>query len=600
MKKLIIFLLCLAVLGGGGVFGYKRYMKQKDEKIVIDVVPVSKMYEPGYYINYSDNTIIGTVMDSNAQKISIDTEKLVKKVFVEEGQEVKKGDALFEYDMTVVELELTKKENSISLTEQDIKRANKEIEAIKKYKPSESAPKQPEINYEDFFEEYEEPEIEDVPSEPERRPVYTVDEVTPAFRPDDGNGSSKRPFIINCKPSARIDKLFIMQMVNEKRYVELCVYDSGSNYLYKWIIDPESTSLENISDWRADTGVSIDSSGAVTLDTGAAMPAKLSFARPRSEKFGGDETIPDGVTTADEDRVESKPQPSFPTYEEPKYDPNNHDYEYSRAEIQDLIVSKQDDIKKLELELKKAKRELETYKKRRKDGKELADRDGIVRKIGKASDDTEEEEKSEEDFYGEPDPLENYFAVVEGDGGTEVVFEVHEFEAEKFAVGTNISVSSFMNGAVSTGKIKKIDEVPLTYNSIDWGKNPNASTYMVHAKLDDPDEFSLYDGVSITREGEENNRRGNSDSVLIPMHYVRQEGGEYYIMRASTEGTLEKRYVITGAVLDYGLMRMVEIKGGISLSDKICFPYGKEVKEGVKTRDTDEVLYPEAMMGGMR
>ena len=41
----------------------------------------------------------------------------------------------------------------------------------------------------------------------------------------------------------------------------------------------------------------------------------------------------------------------------------------------------------------------------------------------------------------------------------------------------------------------------------------------------------------------------------------------------------------------------VEVKAGISLNDKVCFPYGKDVKEGVKTRETDTVIYPEGGMG---
>ena len=37
----------------------------------------------------------------------------------------------------------------------------------------------------------------------------------------------------------------------------------------------------------------------------------------------------------------------------------------------------------------------------------------------------------------------------------------------------------------------------------------------------------------------------------------------------------------------------IEVKGGLSMKDKICFPYGKDVKEGVRTKETDKVLYPE-------
>lgn len=605
MKKLIIFLLCVAVLGGGGYFGYKHYMKQKDDKIIVDVVPVSKMYEPASYFNYSYMNNMGMISDTNSQKLYIDSKKLVAKVLVEEGQEVKKGDTLLEYDMTVVELELAQKENNIKVIEEEIKKANKDLENIKKYKPSENAPKEPEINWEDYFPSFEEePEVPEEPAVPEPEPVFTVDEVVPSFSPADGNGTPETPFIINCKPTTRVDKMFIMQMVAERRYAELCVYNDKSVYMYKWIIDPDTTPSEGIEDWTANTGVSIDSSGAVTLDMNAAMPAKLSFARPKSLKYGAspDELAADEVTTDAEDMLvpEMPPQQSFDipsyNYEEPKKDPNNHDYEYSRKEIENLIIKKQDEIKKKEFELKKANRELETYKKRKKDGKEVAEIDGVVRKIGKPSGEEDEEtEKTEEELYAAPDPDENAFAVIEGEGGREAVFQVYELDLGKYKEGTKVNVMSF-SGSTGTAEIRKIDEMPLSYSGDDWGVNPNSSSYLVHAKLDDPDAFNLNDTVSVSLEGEKESSEGQDDAIFIPMHYVRQEDGDYYILRESSEGTLEKRYISTGSVIDWGY-KMVEVKAGISLNDKICFPYGKDVKEGVKTRETDTVLYPEGGMG---
>jgi hypothetical protein len=52
MKKLIIFLLCVAVLGGGVYFGMKKYKDSKQEKVVVDVVPVSLMMMPSDYFDY--------------------------------------------------------------------------------------------------------------------------------------------------------------------------------------------------------------------------------------------------------------------------------------------------------------------------------------------------------------------------------------------------------------------------------------------------------------------------------------------------------------------------------------------------------------------
>ena len=66
--------------------------------------------------------------------------------------------------------------------------------------------------------------------------------------------------------------------------------------------------------------------------------------------------------------------------------------------------------------------------------------------------------------------------------------------------------------------------------------------------------------------------------------------GNYYIMKADDNNKLVKQYIATGKIM-YGYS--IEVKGGLSMKDRICFPYGKEVKEGVRTKDSTEVLYPE-------
>ena len=43
MKKVIITLLCIAILGGGGYAGAMKYKKNQDKKTVVSVVPVDLM-----------------------------------------------------------------------------------------------------------------------------------------------------------------------------------------------------------------------------------------------------------------------------------------------------------------------------------------------------------------------------------------------------------------------------------------------------------------------------------------------------------------------------------------------------------------------------
>ena len=94
MKKAIIALLCAAILAGGGYFGYRTYIKQRDEKKVVDVVPVNMMAQSEDMFMYSGTDTWGYINAANAQKIYVDTNKLVQKVCVRQGDTVKKGDTL--------------------------------------------------------------------------------------------------------------------------------------------------------------------------------------------------------------------------------------------------------------------------------------------------------------------------------------------------------------------------------------------------------------------------------------------------------------------------------------------------------------------------
>ena len=123
--------------------------------------------------------------------------------------------------------------------------------------------------------------------------------------------------------------------------------------------------------------------------------------------------------------------------------------------------------------------------------------------------------------------------------------------------------------------------------------NPNVSRYRMHIGLDDPTDFRLYSGAQATLLDE-----GDAGSGLvnfIPIYYLREEDGAYYAMAADENDRLVKKPVIVGSV-EQGMVEMIEIRGGLDIEhDRICFPYGTDVREGVKTKNTAEVLMPSNM-----
>lgn len=576
MKKAIIVLLCLAVLGGGGYFGYRQYLKNRDEKKVVDVVPVNLMAQPAEWFMYNGQSTWGYISAANAQKVYVDTNKLVQTVCVKQGDEVKKGDTILEYDMTVVELELAQKENQVLMAEQDIKLANKELAELKTYRPSEEAPNLPDYSYPSDF-----PEVPEESERPEPAPVITVTELTGAVQPVSGTGTAEDPLVYNCNLNTVVRKPFLLTLAGSRRCAALYVYDDSSTFLYQWGLDGSEINMAEAEDWLVTDGLTVDAaSGTVSIDPDGTLHGQLSFALPQGLVQPDDTDNPDDFTDIPDDFWGDYTEPEIPDY--------GNDYLYSRKELQQMISAQEAHIKELEIELKSAQLAYETAKKQKMDGKVVAEIDGIVKKIGKAAGEAEDEPEEEQDPFAEPSEDDNAFAVIEGAGGVEVICEVPELTLAQLPVGTKVNVMSYMNGAFTEAEVTGVEDEPSSYSASPWQTNPNSSMYQLHAKLADSTDFTIGYGVEVTMQQNQGDG-AKSKSVFMPMHYVRQEDGDYYIMKADENDRLVKQYVNVGQIL-WGYY--IEITGGLDMSDRICFPYGTDVKEGVRTNDTNEVLYP--------
>lgn len=124
MKKQILIPLC-TVLGigviGGGIFFFAKY---KSNQTVVEVTPVE--YHANY--DYGDSITSSGIISSDAsQNIYNDSTKLIKEIFVKEGDSVSVGDKIIEYDMTLTEIELSGKEIALTKTDREISKLYKEI-----------------------------------------------------------------------------------------------------------------------------------------------------------------------------------------------------------------------------------------------------------------------------------------------------------------------------------------------------------------------------------------------------------------------------------------------------------------------------------------
>lgn len=162
---------------------------------------------------------------------------------------------------------------------------------------------------------------------------------------------------------------------------------------------------------------------------------------------------------------------------------------------------------------------------------------------------------------------------------------VNELKREEISVGQRISVTNMETGMMAEAEITSISDYPVSDNASSYGTNPNTSNYPFTAFLSETSGFKNNQSVSINITSDGN---GTDSKLYIPKAYVREDSGEHYVFIADEKGRLKKQTVEAGATM-YGYYQ--EIKSGLTTEDLIAFPYGKNVKEGVKTEEAESPSY---------
>ena len=135
-KKIKIAVLsggAVLVLGAGIWFGVSRFQK--------GTVPVYSMEELAQQV-WSDTTSLeGSVSSNASQQVRLLDKQIVSQVHVTEGQEVKEGDPLLTYDMTLVNIDLEMEKLNKQQLEVKKKGLEQELKDLKNGKMSSVAAK---------------------------------------------------------------------------------------------------------------------------------------------------------------------------------------------------------------------------------------------------------------------------------------------------------------------------------------------------------------------------------------------------------------------------------------------------------------------------
>ncbi len=140
LKKTLIILAIVAVVGCGGFFGWKYF--RQSSAAPVKVLPFSFVGMTEYWGDSRES--YGPVTTDKIQTVYLSDTQTVSKILVKEGQEVKKGDLLMSFDTSLSQLELERKKLEIQKNQMDLDDANKELQRISWMVPMGTPPTEPE------------------------------------------------------------------------------------------------------------------------------------------------------------------------------------------------------------------------------------------------------------------------------------------------------------------------------------------------------------------------------------------------------------------------------------------------------------------------
>lgn len=575
-KGIIITSICAFTL-----VGIKFYLNSTNK---IDVNSVSTL-NTGYWDNPSTST--GLVSNSDRQSVLYDASKTITQVFVQEGQQVNSGDPLLSYDLTTLQsavdtsqLDVEKAQNAIALAEHELKKL---------------------LNTTPIPDVVEEPEIQDY---------------TPAPLPGvpEKNGNGLYPYILSLSQAEKnftAYKIYYTSTTSEapekgphekaSLWKEEREMKESNNTCWYWIeytytdgstnaYDPKDV-VEYYSDKQQIPNKEIFLAGTkqnpyvfklsenqgfvygkLFLDN-ANLNQYLRFDvytndgdidsswLVRCDKFTTIQSINEGDmysvishTKEEQKYVEVEQKPS-----------QDLSSGYTEIELAKAIRDKKQELKTLDLGLKKAQLSLSENKALLNDGVIRAKRSGIVRNIKKTSDSLQDG---------------NTFLEVAGGQGTYIKGSISELMLNQIKVGDTISAYCWTSGETFDAKIQSIDTVPSSNSNYNGSGNPNVSYYEFEAYAKDASKIQAGEYLELTF----NSAGDTTSSIWLSKAYVKQEGNKYYVLK-DVHGKLKKQYVTVGKIVWGDTM---EIKDGLSDTDYIAFAYSKNAKEGVKTQKSSE------------
>lgn len=265
--------------------------------------------------------------------------------------------------------------------------------------------------------------------------------------------------------------------------------------------------------------------------------------------------VPDHMATDPDDPDNTDPtDPDMP-------DPGSG---YTAAQLAQMRAEQEKTINETKFKIKMAEADYKIMQTEMSDGNVYAEFDGKVVSV-----------LSEDEAKTQNQPV----IKVSGGGGFYIQGSVSELEKDKMQIGQEVTVNDWNTGMTYTGKIVSMGDFPTNSDGWNGSGNPNVSYYPFTVFVDETADLQAGMYVNIQYSSAE-----SENGIYLENPFIRTENGQPYVYVQGAGGKLEKRFVTTGKAL-WG--SYTEIRSGLTVDDLIAFPYGKNLKEGAPTVESD-------------
>ena len=550
LKKAIIIAAC-AVGVCGAVWGgltIARNAQRSDVK----VYSVNDFCMTDYWGDTS--TTSGMVTTDKIQKVFLSSSQTVNKVWVAEGDSVRKGDKLISYDSTLTQAAVEQAKIEYDRQDENLTTAKNELEYLKKAKNKETLKQElDKLNT----------ELDALKKKYDEDPAHPYDGDAPVT--EGKMDYNKTMTVKGADGSDQTVNVLYYSWLSTSRLNDSKVTEILTN-LITLRADKDHPSVDTyvvlVQRYEDKVGGYVDNTvGLVITETYTAGDDTAIPAVPesRSVSFSVRSDLPEFEDT------ERKYDDAAIKKLQQKINLANMYLENSmeQKDLAKAIVDKAQEVKEKEVNQRLAKLSLDKKIKELGDGNVYAEFDGTVKAVRNA-----------DEAYN------NSEAVIElsGGGGYYVTGTLSEMELGSVKVGDTVSISSWMTGAACEGTIVSIDDYPTTSGN-SWGDgNRNVSYYPFKAFVEEDASLQANDYVDIQYQKAGTQEQGNS--LYLQSWFIRTDNGKSYVMARNEDGRLEQRWVQTGRDL-WG--SYTQIRGGLTTDDYVAFPYGRDVVEGART-----------------